>query len=81
MAESMIIIGRKGIEPTTHCYKTGRPLKKAPINYSLGDNWYISVNAGHCLSTEQINQVKEELNPFLETDDYKDLDEVPTNDN
>jgi hypothetical protein len=76
MAKNMTIIGRKGIDPTTHCYLSGQPLKKAPINYDLGGGWYISVNVGRCLSTQAIEQVADELHPFLDDDSYEEKEVI-----
>ena len=66
MGKNVVTIGHKGLEATTHCLITGKPLEDAPTNYSLGSgNYYVSVNKGHELSASHIAQISQEMLPHL----------------
>lgn len=74
--ETKITIGLKGVNSTTHCLMTGRPIKKGATNYSLGDNYYVSVNVGQALTAAQVNQIAVTILPAINPEEPETKEEI-----
>lgn len=79
--EQRVTVGIKGVTATTHCLITGVSLKDAPINYDLGENYYVSVNTGNELTPAQVAQISSEILPHISSEVEIEIEEEGNNDN